>query len=94
MTRICPHNYQIDCESLRCDRCGWNPEVAKKRVQEVMKTMSDSKRYRIPFTGWCEVWAESTEEASQKAEDDQLFTVYYDFGDPECLAKEEQDELD
>lgn len=94
MIRICPHNHEIDCKHSRCDCCGWNPEVAKKRVQEVMKTMPDSKLYRIPFTGWCEVWAGSTEEASQKAKDDQLFTVCYDFGDPECLSKEEENELD
>ena len=92
MTRICPHNYEIDCDHAKCDRCGWNPEVAKKRIREAMKTMSDSKLYRIPFTGWCEVWAESAEEALQQAEDDLMFTVCYDFGDPEC--KEEEDELD
>ena len=94
MIRICPHNYEIDCEHAKCDRCGWNPEVAKKRVQEVMKTMSDSKLYRIPFTGWCEVWADSPEEAADKADDEQMFTVCYDFGKPECLSKEVNDELD
>jgi hypothetical protein len=94
MTRICPHNYEIDCENMKCDRCGWNPEVARKRVQEVMKTMSDDKLYRLKFTGWCEVWAGSPEEATKKAEDEQLFTVCYDFGDPECLEKEEKNELD
>lgn len=94
MRRICPHNYEVDCEASRCDRCGWNPEVARKRINEVMKNMSDSKLYKIPFTGHCEVWAESKEEATQKAEDDFLFTVHYDFGDPECLEKEDEDELD
>ena len=94
MTRICPYNYQIDCEHMTCDKCGWNPDVAKKRVQEAMKNMCNSKLYRIPFTGWCEVWAESKEEASQKADDDQLFTVEYDFGEPKCMEKEDEDELD
>ena len=94
MIRICPHNYEIDCDHAKCDRCGWNPEVAKKRIREAMKTMSDSKLYRIPFTGWCEVWAQSAEEALKQAEDEQMFTVCYDLGDPECMEEEEENELD
>ena len=94
MTRICPYNYEVDCEASKCDRCGWNPKVAQKRVQEVMKTLSDDKLYRIPFTGHCEVWAESVEEAIEKANDRQLFTVCYDFGEPECMSKEEENEMD
>ena len=94
MIRICPHNYELDCDTLKCESCGWNPEVARARVENVMKTMCNSKLYRVPFTGWCEVWAESQEEAADKANDEQMFTVYYDFGDPECLSKEEENELD
>jgi hypothetical protein len=40
------------------------------------------------------VWAETLEEATQKAEKDEMFTVMYDFGDPICLEKEEKNELD
>ena len=94
MIRICPHNYEVDCDKMTCDRCGWNPKVAEKRVHEVMKNMADSKLYRISFTGYCEVWATSPEEAVEKADDDQMFFAHYDFGDPECLSKEEDDELD
>ena len=94
MIRICPHNYELDCDSLKCETCGWNPEVARARVEKVMKNMANSKLYKIPFTGHCEVWAESPEEATEKAEDEQMFTVFYNFGDPECLSKEEENELD
>lgn len=54
--------------------------------------MPDSKLYKIPFTGYCEVWAETPEEAAKKADDDELFTVQYDFGEPICMEKEEKDE--
>ena len=94
MIRICPHNYELDCDTLKCESCGWNPEVARARVEKVMKNMSNSKLYRVPFTGWCEVWAESLEEAVDKADDEQMFTVHYDFGDPKCMSKEEENELD
>ena len=53
-----------------------------------------AKLYRIPFTGYCEVWADSPEEASEAAENDDLFTVCYDFGDPVCIRKEVNNELD
>lgn len=92
MTRICPHNYEVDCEASKCDRCGWNPEVARKRVEEVIKNMSDSKLYKVSFTGHCEVWAESKEEATEKADNGEMFFAQYDFGDPECLEKEEDDD--
>ena len=68
MIRICPFNYEVDCEQLKCGSCGWNPVVAKARVEEVMKNMTDSKLYKVPFTGYCEVWANSAEEAADKAE--------------------------
>lgn len=92
MTRICPHNYEVDCEKSQCDRCGWNPEVAEKRVQKVMQNLGSSKHYRIPFTGYCEVWANSLEEAAEKADDvDNHFFAHYDYEDPVCLSKEEED---
>lgn len=30
-TPSCIHNQAIACESHRCSRCGWNPEVEQKR---------------------------------------------------------------
>ena len=94
MTRICPFNYEVDCEAMKCDSCGWNPVVAKARLEKAVKNMTDSNLYKVPFTGYCEVWANSEEEAVNKADDDQMFFVSYDFGDPVCLYKEEKDELD
>ena len=53
------------------------------------------KRYKIPFTGYCEVWANSPEEAAEKADDiEKQFFAHYDYGDAICLEKEEENELD
>jgi hypothetical protein len=86
----CPYNKSVECSFRKCDRCGWNPEVAEQRRKEFM-----SKLYKIPFTGYCEVYANSAEEAAEKAEDiQQQFFAHYDYGDPVCLGKEEENELD
>lgn len=91
LTFVCPYNREIDCERLACDKCGWYPPVAKERKKNLM----ESKRYRVPFTGYCEVWAKSPEDAADKAEDIKAqFFAHYDYGDPECLSKEEPNELD
>ena len=95
MTRICPHNYEVDCEATKCESCGWNPVVAKARLEKAVQNMTHSKLYKVPFTGYCEVWANSLEEAADKVEDvDNHFFAHYDFADPECLSKEDEDELD
>ena len=93
MERICPHNYEIDCGAMKCESCGWNPAVAKVRLEKAVKNMTDSKLYKVPFTGYCEVWANSLEEAADKADDvDNHFFAHYDYSDPECLEKEDKDE--
>lgn len=90
-TFVCPYNHEVDCESMTCECCGWYPPVAKKRKKEIMEL----KLYRVPFTGFCEVWAKSLEEASEKAEDIKAqFYAQYDYGDPVCLSKEVEYELD
>ena len=90
-TFVCPYNKEVDCDFADCQRCGWYPAVAKKRKEEVMEL----RQYRVSFTGYCEVWAKSPEEASAKAEDvQQQFFAHYDYGDPVCLSKEVDDELD
>ena len=94
MIHVCPHNRCVDCEDDACERCGWNPAVAKERIEAVMSRFSDCKLYKVPFTGYCEVWADSPEIAAQKADQGEMFFVEYDFRDPECLSKEEDDELD
>lgn len=38
--------------------------------------------YRIPFTGFCEILAESPEEALAQADGGDLYYAEYDFGDP------------
>lgn len=53
----------------------------------------EEKRYKIPFTGYCEVWAKSPEEAVEKADTvEQQFFAYYDYGEPVSMSKEETDE--
>jgi hypothetical protein len=52
------------------------------------------KLYKVPFTGYCEVWANSAEEAVKQADDDKMFFVKFNFEDPVCLDEEDTDELD
>ena len=90
-TFVCPYNHEVDCDAMTCECCGWYPPVATKRKKEIMEL----KHYRIPFDGFCEVWAKSSEEAADKAEDIKAhFYAHYDYGNPECLSKEEEDEVD
>jgi hypothetical protein len=93
---ICPHNHECRCTTPECHKCGWNPEVAERRLKEFREGHNvTEKLYKIPFTGYCEVWAKSPEEAAEKAETvEQQFFAHYDFGDPECSEKEEKNELD
>ena len=89
MERVCQFNEEIICDSNECYHCGWDPEVAKERQVEFMKKWEGLKLYKINFTGYCEVWAKSPEEAADKAENvDQQFFAHYDYGDPICLEKE------
>lgn len=95
MEQTCPYNIEVTCDCPKCQRCGRNPEVERARKKALEKEFGVPKLYRVPFTGYCEVWATSQEEAAEKAEGiDQQFFAHYDFGDPECLVKEEEDELD
>ena len=55
----------------------------------------DEKRYKVPFTGYCEVYARSLEETADMAEDiEKQFFAHYDYGEPIYLEKEEENELD
>ena len=31
----CPHNSYVRCEYKTCHRCGWNPNVAKIRMDKI-----------------------------------------------------------
>ena len=93
---ICQYNNGCACDVPECDKCGWNPKVAERRLKNFKEGhgMFD-KQYKIPFTGYCEVFARNEEEALEKADVEDMFFVKYDFGDPVCLEKkEEEDELD
>ena len=88
----CIHNDGVVCDVHNCETCGWNPDVEKKRKEAIM---GPEKLYRIPFTGYCEVWAKSKEEADAKAENIELqFFAHYEYGDPVCVEKEDENELD
>jgi hypothetical protein len=90
---ICLYNPECECTSPECHKCGWNPEVAKCRQKELRRKLGlDDKKYKVPFTGYCEVYAYSAEEAAEKADDiQQQFFAHYDYGTPVCLEKEEED---
>jgi hypothetical protein len=32
----CPYQRNVECSCRNCDRCGWNPEVAKARLDKIM----------------------------------------------------------
>lgn len=90
---ICQYNPECECTVPKCEKCGWNPSVARRRLKNYRENLGmHEKLYKVPFTGYCEVWANSLEEAVDKADDGKMFFVHYDFGDPECLEKEEVDE--
>lgn len=91
---VCHHNRGVQCECPECDSCGWNPEVARARLSKITKGGNPmTKLYKIPFTGYCEVWAKNPEEAADMAEDiEKQFFAHYDYGEPECLKKEDVNE--
>lgn len=85
---VCPYNDGVDCSREKCDRCGWNPDVSKARLAAMPE-----KKFTIPFRGYCEVWANTPEEAEKKADNDEMFFAHYEFGEPTC-KEEDEDELD
>ena len=95
MERPCDYNNEVICNRKKCYHCGWDPKVAKAREESIRRNLlGNQKLYKIPFTGYCEVWAGSPEEAVEVADKDEMFFVHYDFGDPIPTEKEETDELD
>jgi hypothetical protein len=92
---VCQHNAGVDCEEKKCETCGWNPKVSKARLRKKLggdHRLSTDKKYKIPFKGYCEVWAETEEEALALADQDEMYFVHYDFGDP--IREEDKNELD
>jgi hypothetical protein len=90
MEHPCQYNEGVICNRKQCNHCGWDPEVSKARMKAIM---ANQKKYTVPFTGYCEVWANSPEEAVKKADNDELYFVHFDFGDPTC-EEEDENELD
>ena len=86
---VCPYNHEVDCDTATCESCGWYPPVTEARIKAFV-----GKRYKVPFTGYCEVWAKSEEDAVEKASNDEMFFVRYEFAEATCLEKEEENELD
>ena len=39
----CPHNDALICERKNCRKCGWNPNVAKRRVEELLEKLKNEK---------------------------------------------------
>ena len=33
----CPYNQCVSCKSRACDRCGWHPDVSKKRSEQIQE---------------------------------------------------------
>ena len=36
-TFSCIHNQYVECQIHNCGTCGWNPEVAQKRIEAFMR---------------------------------------------------------
>ena len=91
---ICQYNPECECENPECHKCGWNPKVSYSRQIQFREGLGlHDKLYVIPFTGYCEVWAKSEEEAADKAEDEQQrFFVHYNYDRPVCVGEEDEDE--
>lgn len=37
----CPHNNALLCEVKNCKRCGWNPIVAKRRLDKILTAKTE-----------------------------------------------------
>lgn len=33
--KTCPYNEEVRCNHVNCKRCGWNPKVAKARLEKI-----------------------------------------------------------
>lgn len=41
MERICDYNPEIICDSKECYHCGWDPEVAERRIAKIKEEMNE-----------------------------------------------------
>ena len=92
---ICPFNKECECDTPECHKCGWNPKVANRRVKAFRESFGlNEKKFKIPFTGYCEVWANNPADAITRANSGDMYSVHYDFGDAKCQEEEGANELD
>ena len=89
----CIYNQEVRCNVANCAVCGWNPEVAAKRdrarrIAKMQAKLPDHKLYKLSFTGHCEVWARSPEDAVEAASNEDMFFVRYEFEEPIRLTQE------
>lgn len=38
----CPHNEAVTCERKNCRKCGWNPNVAKRRLEKITGKLKEA----------------------------------------------------
>jgi hypothetical protein len=38
---VCPHNAACRCTVQNCFRCGWNPKVAKMRMEKILSQKTE-----------------------------------------------------
>lgn len=36
---VCPHNNGVMCDVKKCNSCGWHPNVAKIRLDKIIKQL-------------------------------------------------------
>lgn len=49
--RECKYNSQVDCSGeQRCKKCGWNPEVDKKRKSKIKKKIIKETKWIVGET--------------------------------------------
>ena len=90
---ICQFNPEIECDIPECHKCGWNPKVAYARQKQFREGLGMfEKKYTIPFTGYCEVWANSVEEAVDKVFNGEKSFTHHDYGEPVCAENEEEED--
>lgn len=49
---VCKHNKGVNCSDQQCDKCGFDPDTASKRLEEAKKNMLKSFKLKpCPFCG-------------------------------------------
>lgn len=43
---VCPHNEMVACTTAKCERCGWDPTVAKKRLDALLHGQTQNKEVK------------------------------------------------